>query len=123
MAEITRDDIAGALAGVTVTWDGTAHQLAPTSAQPPALAAWQAWPDWQSAQWLTACVVERTWQVFVILPTADAQTWTSATDAVLNAVRAALLKVGHVSRAEPIALVAAEQSMTMPAVAFTLLTN
>jgi len=123
MAEITREEIAGALAGVTVTHDGQTQQMAPTVAQPPALAAWQVWPDWQSAVWVSGCVVERTWQVYVILPAADAQTWTSATDAVLNAVRTALLNVGHVSRAEPIQLVASEQSLTMPAVAFTLLTN
>lgn len=87
MPEITRAEIAASLAGVAVDWDGATHELAPSQSQPQALAAWQAWPDWQAAEWLSAGMVERTWAVYVILPAPDPQAWTSATDAVLNAVR------------------------------------
>lgn len=123
VAEVTRADIAAALDGVTVVWSGQDHQLAGSESQPPALSVWQAWPDWQSAEWFSACLIQRTWSVYVILPAGDAQAWTTATDAVLTAVRDALVMLGQVQRAEPIALVAAEQSLTMPAVNFTLVTS
>jgi hypothetical protein len=119
----TRAEIAAALDGVTVQHDGHAAELTGTPAQPAALAVWQAWPDWQSATWMSMCVIERTWLVYVILPAADATAWTEAADAVLEPVRAALTGVGSVSRVEPIALVAADQAVTMPAVSFTLHTN
>ena len=123
MSEVTREDIAAALDGVAVEFNGSTVTLSASTAQPAALAVWQTWPDWLSATWMTAYVIERVWQVFVILPAADAPTWTAATDAVLTTVRNALIPVGHVERVEPIALVAAESSTTMPAVAFTLHTS
>lgn len=121
--EVTREEIAAALDGLPVTWSGEDHNLSGTPSQPAALAVWQAWPDWQSAAWLTGCIIERTWNVFVILPSGDAYSWTTATDAVLNTVRNALIVLGRVSRAEPIALVAANQALTMPAISFTLQTS
>jgi len=123
MTDVTRHDIADAMTGVTVTWAGQDYELAGTPAQPAALAVWQAWPDWQSAEWLTRCVIQRTWQVFVILPAGDADAWTSAADSAMSNVRDALIGLGQVSRVEPIALVASSQSLTMPALAFTLLTS
>lgn len=121
--EVTRADLAAALTGVTATYGGAPVTLTGYAYQPPSLAMWQAWPDWQAATWLTGCLIERTWQIFVILPAPDAAGWTEATDAILNAVRDALIPLGQVQRAEPIALVAADQGTTMPAVAFTVLTS
>jgi hypothetical protein len=122
MSEVTRADIAAVLDGLVITYAGQDHVLSATPSQPAALAVWQAWPDWQSAAWLSACAIERTWLVYVILPAADPVSWTEGTDAILTPVRNALIQLGQVQRAEPIALVAAEQSLTMPAVSFTLLT-
>lgn len=123
MSDVTRHDIAAAMTGVTVTWSGQDYELTGTPAQPAALAVWQAWPDWQAAEWLTRCVMQRTWQVFVILPAGDADAWTGAADSAMENVRAALIPLGQVTRAEPIALVAGNQALTMPALAFTLLTT
>lgn len=120
---VTREDIADALDGLQIVYGGNVYALTGTTHQPAALAVWQAWPDWQSRIWLTACVRENVWSVYVILPAADAATWTEATDAVIEDVRSALIALGHVSRAEPIALVAADQGLTMPAVNFALTTN
>lgn len=119
---VTRADIAAALDGLAIDYGGAPAALAATPYRPAALAVWAVWPDWQSAMWINACVVQRSWQVFVILPAVDPPAWTEATDAVLGAVHDALVPLGQVQRAEPIALVAAEQALTMPAVAFTLVT-
>lgn len=118
----TRDDIAGALSGVVVQYDGQPYTLTGYPTRPAALAVWQAFADWQSAQWLTACVIEQTWSVYVILPAADPMAWADATDNTLTPVRDALFAVGNVSRVEPVALVSADQGVTMPALNFTLLT-
>jgi hypothetical protein len=123
MSEITRLDIAGALDGITVPWSDETRTITATAAQPAALSVWQAWPDWQSSRWLSMCAIERTWLVYVILPAADAPSWTEATDAILNRVRTALIPLGQVQRAEPVALRMADQSISLPAVAFTLLTS
>lgn len=118
----TRDDIAAALSTVIIDYDNDVHQLNGQPVRPASLALWQAFPDWQSATWLTACVVERTWNVYVILPAADPRSWAEATDDAIPAVRDALIKIGNVSRVEPIALVSSEQGVTMPALNFTLTT-
>ena len=120
---ITREQIASALSSVVVTYDGAAQQLDGQPVRPASLALWQAFPDWQSAAWLSRCVVERTWAVYVILPAADPASWAEATDDALAAVRDALITLGSVTRVEPIALVSAEQGVTMPALNFTLLTS
>lgn len=115
-----REEIANALRGVTVTWSGGTAELAPSPIRPAALALWQAFPDWQSARWLTRCIPEHTWNVYVILPT-DPEAFTSATDALLDPVREALARLGLVQQASPIALVSAEQALTMPALNFQLI--
>jgi hypothetical protein len=87
------------------------------------LAVWHAFPDWVAAVWLTRNITERTWSVYVILPAADPDAWASATDAALDAVRNALIRLGSVTRVEPVSLVVADQSMSMPALNFSLLTS
>lgn len=119
----TRADIAAALSTVSVDWEGAAHELDGQPTRPAALAVWQAFPDWVSAIWRTTCVIERTWAVYVILPAADPDAWASATDAALEGVRGALIRVGAVTRVEPVSLVVADQSSTMPALNFSLVTN
>lgn len=118
----SREDIAAALSGVVVTWNGVAYPLDGQGIRPPALAVWQAFPDWVAAVWRSQCVVERTWSVYVILPAADPDAWATATDAALKPVRDALIRVGSVTRVEPVSLVVADQSSSMPALNFTLLT-
>ena len=120
---ISRDEIAAALSRVIITWDGADHPLDGQAVRPASLAVWQAFPDWQSAAWRSRCVIERTWQVFVILPAADPDAWATASDAALDAVRDELIKIGSVVQVSPIALVAADQALTMPALNFTLLTS
>lgn len=120
---ITRENIADALSTVIVDYDSDIHQLDGQPVRPPALALWQAFPDWQSASWLTRCAVERTWAVYVILPAADPASWAEATDDAINSVREVLITLGSVTRVEPIALVSAEQGVTMPALNFTLITS
>jgi hypothetical protein len=119
----TRQDIADALSTVTVDWNGSPFQLDGQSVRPPALAVWQAFPDWVAATWLTRCVTERQWSVYVILPAADPDAWASATDAALDVVRSALIKIGSVTRVEPVSLVVADQSTSMPALNFSLITS
>ena len=119
----SREDIAAALSTVSVVWDGTPYLLDGRPTRPPALAVWQAFPDWVAATFLTRCITERTWSVYVILPAADPDAWASATDAALVAVRDALIRVGSVTRVEPVSLVVADQSMSMPALNFSLLTS
>jgi hypothetical protein len=118
----TRDDIAAALSRVVVDWNGEQHALDGQPVRPAALAVWQAFPDWRSAVWLTSCVIERIWQVYVILPAGDPEAWATATDAALDSIRTGLLGLGAVTRVEPVALVAADQGLTMPALNFTLTT-
>jgi len=115
-----REAIASALNGLSVTWSGEPVELAATPIKPAGLAVWQAFPDWQSSRWLSRCITEETWAVYVILPGSDAQAFTSATDTLIEPVRDALITLGHVSQVAPIALVSAEQSITMPALNFSL---
>jgi hypothetical protein len=120
---ISRQEIADALSQVIIAWDGQPHRIDGQPVRPAALALWQAFPDWGSAIWRTACLIERTWQVYVILPAADPASWAEATDEAINAIRDQLIRLGAVTRVEPIALVAADQALTMPALNFTLLTS
>jgi hypothetical protein len=120
---ITREQIADALSSVVVDFDSDIHQLDGQPVRPASLALWQAFPDWQSASWMTRCVIERTWAVYVILPAADPSSWAEATDDAISSVRDALIMLGSVTRVEPIALVSAEQGVTMPALNFTLITS
>lgn len=115
-----REEIANALRGVAFTWSGGPAELAPSPLRPYTLALWQAFPDWQSVRWLTRCIPENTWNVYVLLPT-DPEAFTSATDALLEPVRDALSALGLVQQASPIALVASEQAVTMPALNFQLI--
>lgn len=119
----TRNAIAFALSSVQVEWDGKTVTLDGHPVRPAALAVWQGFPDWTAATWVTRCVTERAWSVYVILPAADPDAWASATDAVLEAVRTALLHVGQVLRVEPVSLVVADQSTSMPALNFSLVTS
>ena len=115
-----REEIAQVLRGVTFTWSGGTAELAPATIRPSALALWQAFPDWQSVRWLTRCVQESTWNVYVVLPT-DPEAFTSATDAALEPIRERLSILGLVQQASPIALASAEQALTMPALNFQLI--
>jgi hypothetical protein len=117
-----RNKIADALSTVSILYDGAMHQLDGHPVRPASLALWQAFPDWQESTWLTRCVIERTWAVYVILPASDPQSWAEATDAALDPVRDALSPLGQVQRCTPIALVSADQAVTMPALNFTLIT-
>jgi hypothetical protein len=118
----TREQIAAALSEVEITWNGRAHLLDGHAYRPASLAVWQAFCDWQAATWLTGCHIEMSWQVYVILPASDPEAWATATDSALSPVRDRLIQIGKVSRAEPIALVASDQALTMPAINFTLIT-
>lgn len=120
---ISRQDIADALSRVTIIWDGQPYQVDGQPVRPAALALWQGFPDWQAATWVGRCVIERTWAVYLILPAADPASFAEATDNALDAIRDELIKLGQVSRAEPIALVSADQGVTMPALNFTLTTS
>lgn len=115
-----REQIAEALHGATFTWSGGTVELAPSPIRPAALALWQAFPDWQSTRWLTRCIQENTWNVYLVLPT-DPEAFTSATDAALDPVRDRLSTLGLVQQASPIALASAEQALTMPALNFQLI--
>lgn len=119
---VGRQEIAQSLDGVTAAWSGGTIELSGSPYRPAALALWQAFPDWQSSRWLARCVIESTWNVYVILPATDPEAFSSATDALLDPVRDALSALGHVQQVSPIALVSAEQSITMPALNFALLT-
>jgi hypothetical protein len=119
----TRAEIADALSRVIVDYDGAPYPIDGQPSRPAVLALWQAFPDWQFATWLGRCVMERTWQVYVIMPGADPASWAEASDAALDVVRDELLKLGSVTRVEPIALVAADQGITLPALNFTLITS
>lgn len=119
----TRSAIAAVLSTVVVDADG--DQLAVTGAEQ-APGTWSpgvAWPVWMSSTWLTVCVVERTWRVCVVLPAGDAATWTGVAEALLDPVRDALEKVGHVQRAEPITLTSGDPGATSPGLAFTVTTT
>jgi hypothetical protein len=120
---VNRGDIAEALSRVVIDYDGQTHQVDGHRTRPAVLALWQGFPDWQYATWLTRCVTERTWAVYVIMPGADPASWAEASDAALDAVRTELVQIGSVTRVEPIALVAADQGVTLPALNFTLVTS
>lgn len=117
----SRQDIAAALQGVQIPWSGGVATLAPSALRPATLATWQAFPDWQSTAWLTRCIPQHTWAVYVLLPT-DPEAFTSATDGALEPIRDALSALGQVQQVSPIALVAADQALTMPALNFALIT-
>jgi hypothetical protein len=118
-----RADIAAALTTVRVEWHGEEIALHPheynayTHAPP---APFAAWPEWQADD-----VVNSVWWVIVILPAGDAEPRNSsvpnaaALDAVRWPVRAALEKLGRVSRAEPISYTV-ESAHVMPAIRYTL---
>lgn len=118
----TRADIAEAVS-ITLTVDGQTVTIDGLSVQPATFAVWQAWPVWQSSVWLSRCVQQRTWQLLLVLPAGDLATWVDASDDILSAVRDALEDVGHVTRCEPVQLMAGDASQNMPGLAFSLDTN
>jgi hypothetical protein len=118
----TRHDIAAAVS-ISLTVDGQAITIDGLPVQPATFAVWQAWPVWQSSVWLSRAAQVRTWQVLLVLPAGDIATWVDATDDILAAIRDALEDVGHVTRVEPVQLMAGDASQTMPGLAFSLDTN
>ena len=119
-----RDDIAAALSSVEVAWDNDLVPITgfPAEVEPASWQAWVGWPAWRDTRWLNACVAEDRWYVLVVVPSGDALTFSAAMEAVKDPVRDALLKVGHVELAEASALVASDNTATVPAVRYSLTT-
>lgn len=117
----TRDDVKTVLDGlfIPLTPEGMAAIHA-TRSLPPTIEPWAAWPVWVSTTWRTVAIADETWTVIVALPAADADTWAASGDDALEPVREALMKVGGVMRAEPIALAVGDNAATVPAIAYTL---
>jgi hypothetical protein len=120
-----RDDIAGALSAVTVTLpNGETVTVDGRPYVPATLSAWQAWPQWQNTVWLTACVSQWTWLVYVILPPGDPAAWSDAENAAVDSIREALeATVAHVDRAEPVILPPGDGTAARPALQFTITTD
>jgi hypothetical protein len=115
---VNRDKIAAALAGITYK----GRELDPHEVEPQTYSAMQAWPVWVETRWLTRCTVEHDWHVFVLLPGGDPEAWFDAAAELLQPVREALEVVGHVLRAEPVALAAQNITNTMPALRYVITT-
>lgn len=120
----TRAEIADAMSVPVSGLDGQLVIVDGQPTMPATYAAWQGWPQWQSAEWLNRCVMRTTWQVLLVLPAGNPAAWAEATDNVLTPVRDGLETVGHVVRAEPVALASGDlQTQTLPALQFTLETT
>ena len=114
----TRDDVVTVLDGLVIP--NTGGTIRATRSLPPTIEPWAAWPVWVSTSWRTVAIADETWTVILALPAADTDTWASSGDAALEPVRVALMKVGGVMRAEPIALAVGDNAATVPAIAYTL---
>jgi hypothetical protein len=120
----TADDLAAAVSVPVLGLDGGEVVIDGQRSQPGTFAAWQSWPTWQSAEWMSRCVIVTTWQVLLVLPAGDPAAWGDASQSVLNPVRDGLETVGHVIRAEPVTLASGQlESQTIPALQFTVLVN
>lgn len=117
-----RDDLARAVDGLLIDVDQAepVHVVGQGNA-PETMAPWVAWPVWQSSRWLTACVREDEWLMLVTLPNHGTASFTGASEPLLDALRAALSKVGAVTRAEPAQVPLGDISTTVPALALTVI--
>lgn len=117
-----RDDLARAIDGLVVDVDqADPVVIVGQPNTPDGLAPWIGWPVWQSSRWLTACVRQDEWLVLVTLPNHGTASFTGASETLLDALRAALSKVGGVTRAEPAQVPTGDISTTVPALALTVI--
>jgi len=116
----TRDDVAAALDGLAVDVGGELVTLTAYPQLPETIQPWTAWPVWAGAHWISACVADESWRVLLVLPASGSEAQADALDAALWPVRDALVKLGAVTRADPIALAAGDQAQTLPAIAYQL---
>lgn len=116
----TRDDVVTVLDGLELQLPDGAVTLQASRAIPATIDAWSCWPVWQSTTWRTVAISDETWTVLLVLPAGDADAWSTAGEQALEPVRVALMKLGGVMRAEPIALAVGDNATTVPALAFTL---
>lgn len=97
---VQRGQIVAALDGLTVTVDGTAHTLRATPTRPRTVEPYNCWPVWLATRPVGMCVDETDWDVVVVLPGPDAQTFVAAGDDLTDAVADALDDY-HLTRVEP----------------------
>lgn len=117
-----RNAIADALDGLALDVPEGRVTLAGFANMPDVFDAFAAWPVWVSSSWRSACEIDETWQVLVTLPSGDAAVWSDLAEPILTPVRDALLRVGAVTRAEPVNLMLGDPSSAIPALAYTLQT-
>lgn len=75
---------------------------------------------WQSSIWRSACVREDQWLVLCTLPSHGTASFTPGTEALLEALRAALSAVGGVTRAEAAQVPIGDATTAVPALALTV---
>lgn len=116
----TRDDVVTVLDGLQLVLPDSTVTVRASRALPATIDAWHAWPVWVSTTWRTVAIADETWTVLLVLPAGDADAWSTAGEQALEPVREALMGLGGVMRAEPIALAVGDNATTVPALAYTL---
>src|SRR5215510_8082513 len=115
--EEQRAAIVAAVDGVTADVEGVTVTISATPVRPAVLAPYQAWPVWTATRPTAMCNSELDWMLIVVLPGADAQTWTITGDALVDAIAEAL-DAWHLTRIEPGQLKVSE-SGTAPVLMYT----
>lgn len=115
---VQRTELVAALHGTAVTVDGATHTLTASSTRPRTVAPYTCWPVWVATRPVGLCVDETDWEVVVVLPGADAQTFVAAGDELTEAVADAL-DAWQLTRIEPVQVPVANEA-ALPALRFAL---
>lgn len=112
---IARKDIMAALQAV--------EALACYATPPPAIHAFDAWPQLQRLRWRTYCVVESTWWLLVALPAGDIAETVEAADPLWTEIAAYLNRIGSVDEAVPDRLATGDRDGGQPVMRFTFISD
>lgn len=72
--------------------------------QPYTISPLDAWPRWERTQVTTRCIRYTLWNVFLVLPPADSDTYIRTADVLSDAAGAALAQIGPVQQIVPASL-------------------
>jgi len=114
-----RANLAAAVDGLVIDYDGESYTLAGHPEQPVAASPLDAFVVWEHTEWINPYARRVTWFVYVLLP----QTYplpVGLADEIAERVGSAVLPYGRISRTEPVSLALDTNQPPAPAVRVTI---